>query len=179
MISKTYLSLLPSDLATYGRDAKSSFEGIAEPERENVFGDIPRFEHRAHRAGVGKQRFSGIQYCTEAQLQPVQTGLPTGAGADEQPAAGRLPDRDPARSDHQQHGDFCAVYHTGAVRQSAKESLYYGLNALSNNLIMVDRKKLKNPNGLILGTPGSGKSPSAQSVRSANAFLVTDDDIII
>ena len=34
------------------------------------------------------------------------------------------------------------------------ESLYYGLNALSNNMIMVDRKKLKNPNGLILGTPG-------------------------
>ena len=37
-------------------------------------------------------------------------------------------------------------------------SLYYGLNALSNNMIMVDRKQLKNPNGLILGTPGSGKS---------------------
>ena len=26
------------------------------------------------------------------------------------------------------------------------ESIYYGLNALSNNLIMADRKKLKNPN---------------------------------
>ena len=34
------------------------------------------------------------------------------------------------------------------------EALYYGLNALSNNMIMVDRKRLKNPNGLILGTPG-------------------------
>ena len=42
------------------------------------------------------------------------------------------------------------------------ESLYYGLNALSNNMIMVDRKKLKNPNGLILGTPGSGKSFAAK-----------------
>ena len=60
----------------------------------------------------------------------------------------------------------------------SKESLYYGLNALSNNLIMVDRKKLKNPNGLILGTPGSGKSFSAKR-EIANAFLVTDDDIII
>ena len=27
---------------------------------------------------------------------------------------------------------------------------------------MVDRKKLKNPNGLILGTPGSDKSFSAK-----------------
>src|SRR5699024_6294743 len=38
----------------------------------------------------------------------------------------------------------------------SKNSLYYGLNALSHNLIMADRKLLKNPNGLILGTPGSG-----------------------
>ncbi len=50
------------------------------------------------------------------------------------------------------------------------------MNALSNNLIMVDRKKLKNPNGLILGTPGSGKSFSAKR-KICNAFLVTDDDI--
>ena len=67
---------------------------------------------------------------------------------------------------------------TQELFQSGKESLYYGLNALSQNLIMVDRKKLKNPNGLILGTPGSGKSFSAKR-EIANAFLVTDDDIIV
>lgn len=67
---------------------------------------------------------------------------------------------------------------TQELYQSGKESLYYGLNALSNNLIMVDRKKLKNPNGLILGTPGSGKSFSAKR-EITNAFLVTDDDIIV
>ena len=38
------------------------------------------------------------------------------------------------------------------------EALYYGINAISNNMIMADRKELKNPKGLILGTPGSGKS---------------------
>ena len=43
---------------------------------------------------------------------------------------------------------------------------------------MADRKKLKNPNGLILGTPGSGKSFSAKR-EMANAILVTDDDVII
>lgn len=42
------------------------------------------------------------------------------------------------------------------------DSLYYGLNAVSNNMIMADRKQLKNPNGLIWGTPGSGKSFSAK-----------------
>ena len=67
---------------------------------------------------------------------------------------------------------------TQELFQTGKEALYYGLNALSNNLIMVDRKLLKNPNGLILGTPGSGKSFSAKR-EIANAFLVTDDDIII
>lgn len=58
------------------------------------------------------------------------------------------------------------------------EALYYGLNALSNNMILCDRKKLKNPNGLILGTPGSGKSFSAKR-EITNIFLVTADDIII
>lgn len=58
------------------------------------------------------------------------------------------------------------------------KSLYYGVNALSNNMIMVDRKQLKNPNGLILGIPGSGKSFSAKR-EMTNAFLITEDDIII
>ena len=57
-------------------------------------------------------------------------------------------------------------------------ALYYGLNALSNNMILCDRKKLKNPNGLILGTPGSGKSFAAKR-EITNIFLITDDDIII
>ena len=59
---------------------------------------------------------------------------------------------------------------TQELFQSGSEALYYGINALSNNLIMVDRKLLKNPNGLILGTPGSGKSFSAKR-EITNAFL--------
>ena len=60
----------------------------------------------------------------------------------------------------------------------AGDSLYYGLNALSNNMIMGNRKTLNNPNGLILGTPGSGKSFAAKR-EIVNAFLITDDDVII
>ena len=63
------------------------------------------------------------------------------------------------------------LFQTGAA-------LYYGLNALSNNMILCDRKRLKKPNGLILGTPGSGKSFAAKR-EITNAFLITDDDIII
>ena len=58
------------------------------------------------------------------------------------------------------------------------EALYYGLNPLSGNMILADRKLLKNPNGLILGTPGSGKSFSAKR-EITNVFLVTKDHIMI
>lgn len=68
---------------------------------------------------------------------------------------------------------------TRELFQDSTESLYYGLNALSNNLIMIDRKQLKNPNGLILGTRGSGKSFCAKR-EITNAFLACpNDDIII
>ena len=67
---------------------------------------------------------------------------------------------------------------TQELFQTEGEPLYYGLNALSNNLIMVDRKRLKTPNGLILGTPGSGKSFSAKR-EITNAYLITDDDVIV
>lgn len=59
-----------------------------------------------------------------------------------------------------------------------KNGKYYGLNALSNNMILFDRLQLKNPNGFILGSPGSGKSFSAKR-EMLNVFLATDDDIII
>ncbi len=60
----------------------------------------------------------------------------------------------------------------------AGESLYYGQNALSHNVIMADRKKLKNPNGLYLGVPGSGKSFAAKR-ELVNVFLTTKDRIIV
>ena len=57
-------------------------------------------------------------------------------------------------------------------------AIYYGLNALSNNMIMADRKKLRTPNGVILGTPGSGKSFSAKR-EILSCFLMTRDDVLI
>ena len=66
---------------------------------------------------------------------------------------------------------------TQELFMDSPESLYMGLNSLSNGMIMADRKMLKNPNGLILGTPGSGKS-FATKREILNAFLVTRDDIL-
>lgn len=58
------------------------------------------------------------------------------------------------------------------------EAVYYGQNALSHNVIMADRKKLKAPNGLYLGSTGSGKSFAAKR-ELINVFLVTKDRIIV
>ena len=55
---------------------------------------------------------------------------------------------------------------------------YYGVNALTKNLIMANRNKLHNPNGLILGTPGAGKGMFAKA-EITDVLLKTDDDIIV
>ena len=171
-------TFIPSDLATYGRDAKALLKelqsqnermflvtflvlntGRTEQELENnVFqasSALPR-STTATCAGLDFQQEQGLMSSlplADCQIE-IQRGLTTSSTA------------------------IFIPFTTQELYQSGKESLYYGLNALSNNLIMVDRKKLKNPNGLILGTPGSGKSFSAKR-EIANAFLVTDDDIII
>ena len=68
-------------------------------------------------------------------------------------------------------------FHTQELFMS-DPAIYYGLNALSNNMILADRKRLRTPNGLILGTPGSGKSFSAKR-EILSSFLTTRDEIII
>ena len=47
------------------------------------------------------------------------------------------------------------------------EALYYGLNALSNNMIMVDRKQLKNPNGLYHKGTGTPRKTQARAPFAA------------
>ena len=56
--------------------------------------------------------------------------------------------------------------------------MYYGLNSVSRNLLLFNRKMSKNMNGFILGTPGSGKSFSAKR-EMLNVLLNTNDDVIV
>lgn len=56
--------------------------------------------------------------------------------------------------------------------------LYYGQNQMTKNLIMFDRKNLKNPNGFIFGVPGSGKSFLAK-LEMIFSILATQDEILI
>lgn len=61
---------------------------------------------------------------------------------------------------------------------SQNGGFYYGLNSITNNLVIFDRCSLSNANGFILGCPGSGKSFAAKR-EIVNSFLATDDEIII
>ncbi len=56
--------------------------------------------------------------------------------------------------------------------------VYYGKNQVTKNMILANRLKLKNPNGLFLGTPGSGKSFSVKR-EMCDVFFTRNDDILI
>ena len=171
------MDIIPSDLATYGKDAKSLLKelqsqnermflltflvmntGKTEQELENNLFQASSIaqKHNCNLVRLDFQQEQGLMSSLPLaqNLIEIQRGLTTSSTA------------------------IFVPFTTQELFQSGKESLYYGLNALSNNLIMVDRKKLKNPNGLILGTPGSGKSFAAKR-EIANAFLSTEDDVII
>ena len=59
-----------------------------------------------------------------------------------------------------------------------RHGIYYGENAISHNLIMIDNNNLLNQSSIVLGVPGSGKSFSAKELIVFLA-LSTDDDILI
>ena len=56
--------------------------------------------------------------------------------------------------------------------------VYYGINQVSKNINIGNRKKLINGNGFVFGVPGSGKSFFCKAAMG-QVFLSTDDEIII
>ena len=171
------MDIIPSDLSTYNEEAMKLLQDL-QSRNERMFlvtfivlnvaktkkelaNDVFRAssiaqQHNCNLVRLDFQQEEGLMSCLPLGYNQIdiQRGLTTSSTA------------------------IFIPFTTQELFQSSKEALYCGLNALSNNIIMVDRKLLKNPNGLILGTPGSGKSFSAKREIS-NVFLVTDDDIII
>jgi len=171
------MDIIPSDLATYGNEAKKILQDLQSRNERmflltflvlNTANNKQQLANNVFQASSIAQKYNcqltrldfqqeeGLMSCLPIGYNQIeiQRGLTTSSVA------------------------IFVPFTTQELFQTGSEALYCGINALSNNLIMVDRKKLKNPNGLILGTPGSGKSFSAKR-EIANVFMVTSDDIII
>ena len=171
------MDIIPSDLATYGAEAKKLLQDL-QSRNERMFlvtflvlntADNPRqLDNNIFQASSIAQKYNcQLTRLDFQQEEGLMSALPLG-----------LNQIEIQRGLTTSSTAIFVPFTTQELFQNGKEALYYGINALSNNLIMVDRKLLKNPNGLILGTPGSGKSFSAKR-EIANCFLLTNDDIII
>lgn len=171
------MDIIPSDLATYGNDAKALLKEL-QSQNERMF----LLTFLVLNTGKTRQELENNVFQANSIAQKHNCSLVRLDFQQEQGLMSSLPlahnEIEIQRGMTTSSTAIFVPFTTQELFQSGKEALYYGLNALSNNLIMVDRKLLKNPNGLILGTPGSGKSFAAKR-EIANAFLVTDDDIII
>ena len=171
------MDIIPSDLANYGKDAKALLKEL-QSQNERMF----LLTFLVMNTGKTKQELENNVFQATSIAQKHNCNLVRLDYQQEQGLMSTLPLANNLieiqRGMTTSSTAIFVPFTTQELFQSGDEALYYGLNALSNNMIMVDRKKLKNPNALILGTPGSGKSFSAKR-EIANSFLVTDDDIII
>ena len=171
------MDIIPSDLADYGEGAKKLLADLQSRNQRmflvtflilNVADSKRQLDNNIFQAGaIAQQHNCSLVRLDYQQEQGLVSSLPLG-----------LNQIEIQRGLTTSGVAIFVPFTTQELFQPGGDALYYGVNAISRNLIMVDRKKLKNPNGLILGTPGSGKSFSAKREIS-NAFLVTNDDIII
>ena len=170
------MDIIPADLQTYGDEAKHMLDDL-QSRNERMFYITMIFVHVAENrerldnimmptSGIATQANCPLRRLDYMQEEGLMSSLPLGINLV------------PIKRNMTTSALAIFVPFTTQELFMGGEALYYGLNALSSNMIMVDRKKLKNPNGLILGTPGSGKSFAAKR-EIVNAFLVTMDDIII
>ena len=170
------MDIIPSDLATYGDEAKNLLQDLQSRNERmflltflvvNIADTRRKLENDIFAAaGIAQKYNCALTRLDYQQEQGLMSSLPL--GENHISIQRRLTTSSTA---------IFIPFITQELFQSG-EALYYGLNALSNNMILCDRKLLKNPNGLILGTPGSGKSFAAKR-EITNAFLITDDTIYI
>ena len=147
------MDIIPSDLATYGAEAKKLLQDL-QSRNERMFlvtflllntADNPRqLGNNIFQASSIAQKYNcQLTRLDFQQEEGLMSSLPLG-----------LNQIEIQRGLTTSSTAIFVPFTTQELFQNGKEALYYGINALSNNLIMVDRKLLKNPNGLILGTPG-------------------------
>ncbi len=170
------MDIIPTDISTYGEDVEGLLNEI-QSRNEKLF----ELTFLLMNTADNKRKLDNIVYQTAGIAQKYNCNIRRLQYQQEQGLVASLPlGMNQTGIQRIMTTTSTAIFVPFTTQElfQGGEALYYGLNALSNNLIMVDRKRLKTPNGLILGTPGSGKS-FATKREILNVFLITDDDIII
>ena len=170
------MDIIPTDISTYGEEAENLLNEL-QSRNEKMF----RVTFLLMNTADSKRKLDNIAYQTAGIAQKYNCNIRRLQYLQEQGMVASLPLGMNQTGVHRLLTTTSTTIFVPFTTQElfmGGEALYYGLNALSNNMIMVDRKRLKNPNGLILGTPGSGKSFSAKR-EITNCFLITEDDIIV
>ena len=170
------MDIIPTDISTYGEEAENLLNEL-QSRNEKMF----KVTFLLMNTADSKRKLDNIAYQTAGIAQKYNCNIRRLQYLQEQGMVASLPLGMNQTGVHRLLTTTSTAIFVPFTTQELfmdGEALYYGLNALSNNMIMVDRKKLKNPNGLILGTPGSGKSFAANR-EILNVFLITDDDIIV
>ena len=147
------MDIIPSDLATYGAEAKRLLADLQSRNQRmflvtflilNTADTKRQLDNNVFQTNSIAQKYNcNITALDYQQEEGMMSSLPLG-----------LNQIEIQRGLTSSGVAIFVPFTTQELFQNGSEALYYGLNALSNNLIMVDRKLLKNPNGLILGTPG-------------------------
>ena len=171
------MEIIPSDLATYAGEAKKILQDLQSRNERMFLMTFLVLNTANNKQQLGNNVFQASSIAQKYNCQLTRLDFQQEEGLMSSLPLG-LNQIEIQRGLTTSSVAIFVPFTTQELFQNGSEALYCGINALSGNLIMVDRKKLKNPNGLILGTPGSGKSFSAKR-EIANVFLVTDDDIII
>lgn len=169
------MDILPSDLATYGEEAKKLLSDLQSRNQRMFLITFLILNTADSKRQLDNNFFQTNSIAQKYNCQLVQLDFQQEEGMVSSLPLG-LNQIEIQRGLTSSGVAIFVPFTTQELFQNSPEALYCGINALSNNIIMVDRKWLKNPNGLILGTPGSGKSFAAKR-EIANVFLVTNDDI--
>ena len=171
------MDILPSDLATYGEEAKKLLSDLQSRNQRMFLITFLILNTADTKRQLDNNFFQTNSIAQKYNCQLVQLDFQQEEGMVSSLPLG-LNQIEIQRGLTSSGVAIFVPFTTQELFQNSPEALYCGINALSNNIIMVDRKWLKNPNGLILGTPGSGKSFAAKR-EIANVFLVTNDDIMV
>ena len=170
------MDILPSDLATYGQDAKELLKTLQSRNERmfqltflvlNTADTRQKLENDVFwAAGIAQKYNCSLVRLDYQQEQGLMSSLPLGASH--------------IQIERSLTTSSVAVFVPFVTQElfQGGDAMYYGINAKTGNMIMLDRKRARCPNGLKLGTPGSGKSMSCKS-EILSVFLCTPDDVYI